>query len=182
MEGYIPTRYSDLYNYRTVKILETIKADESAPDLSTIKIVDPIARKGDTVFDLNEYRYEDSLRKGQIVTVFLEKIASGEYSMQQAGTAQIKQRLPQEYINNSNKYALEALLDIYLHGEKDMARLIGELNTTFASPIGMKEFEVTTPNRTYHIDYLESPESNLIFISVDLVTFTGKLEYALTFD
>lgn len=144
---------------------KVIKGEEHATEEATMKIVEPIALKNNKVYDLDSYPYKTSLKKGQVVTLFLEQMASGDYSIKLGGNAQINSKLESSY---------SALLDLYLHSSPKVADLIGTLNVAPMIEISkdvVNFLDLTTPNKTYKLSYVELPESNQLFVSINSVGY-----------
>ncbi len=135
-----------------------------------MKIVEPIAMKNNKVYELTVYPYKTSLKKGQLVTLFLEKIANGDFSIKLFGNAQINPQLESSY---------SAPLDLYLNSDEKTSDLIGSLYLAGGIDVARdkaKSIDLTTPSKTYNIHYLELVETNQLFVIIDNVGYFTSLD------
>jgi len=171
--GYsFPGEVADFYSLRKVKVLDVLSMSLDVKKGDVISVIEPIAiREDGTIFELDCYRYKTILKKGQKVTLFLELMDNGYYSIMVGGNAQINSEL-------ENGYGYSEILDIVING-KNVDNEVIELIKT-AVPVGyvmcfndMEIVLIETKSQEYLLYYRYIPEQNETYLEV------GGLSYII---
>lgn len=159
-----PGEIVDCYARRKVKIRKIYQTSEGIVLDQILEIVEPIAvDHNNGIHQVSSYKYEASLKKGQIVTLVARIMDDGQYSIEYGGNAQISDRVVSDY---------PIILDISLNTLPNQGIDIEVFNRGIAVGYVVCSWDtgytvIKTANKNYDFYYIYMPLTNETYFEVN---------------